>query len=115
TLAKLLARLYDVDQGELLLGGINIKEIPINILRQKIAVVPQNVFLFDTTILENIRYAAPQATQAEVEAICEKINTHQFIQKMPEGYQTEVGENGVKLSGGQKQLLSFARAMLVDP
>jgi ATP-binding cassette subfamily B protein len=115
TLAKLLARLYDPDQGELLLGGISIKEIPINILRQKIAVVPQNVFLFDTTILENIRYAAPQATQAEVEAICKKINAHQFIQKMPAGYQTEVGENGVKLSGGQKQLLSFARAMLVDP
>ncbi|MFW5897929.1 MAG: ABC transporter ATP-binding protein [Halanaerobium sp.] len=115
TLAKLLARLYDPDQGELLLGGINIKEIPIQILRQKIAVVPQNVFLFDTTILENIRYAAPQVDQTEVEEVCKKINAHQFIQNMPAGYQTEVGENGVKLSGGQKQLLSFARAMLVDP
>ncbi|ADQ13730.1 ABC transporter ATP-binding protein [Halanaerobium hydrogeniformans] len=115
TLAKLLARLYDVDQGELLLSGINIKDIPLAVLRKKIAVVPQNVFLFDTTILENIRYAAPEATQAEVEAICRKINADHFIQKMPEGYQTEVGENGVKLSGGQKQLLSFARAMLVDP
>lgn len=115
TLAKLLARLYDVDQGELLISGINIKEIPLKIIREKIAVVPQNVFLFDTNILENIRYAAPGVSQAEVKSICKKINAHQFIQKMPEGYQTEVGEEGVKLSGGQKQLLSFARAMLVDP
>jgi ATP-binding cassette subfamily B protein len=115
TIAKLLARLYDADNGELLLSGINIKEISIKSLREKIAVVPQDVFLFDTTILENIRYAAPNATQAEVEEICKKINAHQFIQKMPNSYQTEVGENGVKLSGGQKQLLSFARAMLVDP
>ncbi len=115
TLAKLLARLYDVDRGELMISGINIKDIPIKILRNKIAVVPQNVFLFDTTILENIRYAAPDTSQAEVEAVCKKINAHQFIKKMPEGYQTEVGEEGVKLSGGQQQLLSFARAMLVDP
>jgi ATP-binding cassette subfamily B protein len=115
TIAKLLARLYDADNGELLLSGINIKEISIKSLREKIAVVPQDVFLFDTTILENIRYAAPNATQVEVEEICKKINAHQFIQKMPKSYQTKVGENGVKLSGGQKQLLSFARAMLVDP
>ncbi|MFW6295141.1 MAG: ABC transporter ATP-binding protein [Halanaerobium sp.] len=115
TIAKLLARLYDADNGELLLSGINIKEISTKSLREKIAAVPQDVFLFDTTILENIRYAAPNATQAEVEEICKKINAHQFIQKMPKSYQTEVGENGIKLSGGQKQLLSFARAMLVDP
>ncbi|MCC3145128.1 ABC transporter ATP-binding protein/permease [Halanaerobium sp. Z-7514] len=115
TLAKLLARLYDLDEGELLISEINIKNIPFDILRKKIAVVPQNVFLFNSTILENIRYAAPNASQAEVEAICGKINADQFIKKMPKGYQTEVGENGVKLSGGQKQLLSFARAMLVDP
>jgi ATP-binding cassette subfamily B protein len=115
TIAKLLARLYDADNGELLLSGINIKEISIKSLREKIAVVPQDVFLFDTTILENIRYAAPNATQVEVEEICKKITAHQFIQKMPKSYQTKVGENGVKLSGGQKQLLSFARAMLVDP
>jgi len=115
TIAKLLARLYDADNGELLLSGINIKEISRKSLREKIAVVPQDVFLFDTTILENIRYAAPNAAQADVEEICKKINAHHFIQKMPKNYQTEVGENGVKLSGGQKQLLSFARAMLVDP
>lgn len=65
--------------------------------------------------MENIRYSNPDADQKEVKRICKMINADQFIEKMPQGYQTQVGENGVKLSGGQKQLLSFARAMLVDP
>lgn len=115
TLARLLARLYDPDQGQILISGINLKEFNLKLLHQKIAVVPQDIFLFDSTILENISYAQPDISEAEVKKICRKINADQFIQKMPQGYQTEVGEEGVKLSGGQKQLLSFARALVVDP
>lgn len=115
TLARLLARLYDPDQGEVKISGRNIKDFSFEFLRRKIAVVPQDVYLFSTTVMENIRYANPDADQKEVKRICKMINADQFIEKMPQGYQTQVGENGVKLSGGQKQLLSFARAMLVDP
>ncbi len=115
TAAKLMSRLYDADEGEILLSGINIKDIAFNSLRQNISVVPQDVFLFDSTVLENIRYPNPELSEADVIEICRKINAHQFIKNMPKGYHTKVGEGGVKLSGGQKQLLSFARALINDP
>lgn len=115
TLARLLAGLYRADQGQILISKTRLKKINLKLFPQKIAVVPQDVFLFDSTILENITYGNPAVSEAEVKKICRKINADQFIQKMPQGYQTEVGEEGVKLSGGQKQLLSFARALIVDP
>ncbi|MCK8826458.1 ABC transporter ATP-binding protein/permease [Natroniella acetigena] len=115
TLVNLLTRLYGVDQGKVAIDGMNINQIPIKKLRQMISVVTQDVFLFNTSIIENIRYAVPTATDKEVKEVAKLINAHEFINKLPNGYQTQVGEEGVKLSGGQKQLISFARALLADP
>ena len=115
TIVNLLTRLYDVDSGQILLDGIDLRKYKIKSLRKHIAVVPQNVFLFDKTIKENIRFGDPEATDREVKEVAKKVQAHDFIKDLPEGYETRVGEEGVKLSGGQKQLVSFARAMLADP
>ncbi|MCK8823646.1 ABC transporter ATP-binding protein [Fuchsiella alkaliacetigena] len=115
TLVNLLTRLYEIDQGKISIDGIDIDRIPIKKLRRMISIVTQDVFLFNTSILENIRYGVPSATDAEVKEVAQLINAHDFIIKLPDGYQTQVGEEGVKLSGGQKQLISFTRALLADP
>ncbi len=115
TIVNLLTRLYDVHSGQILLDGIDLRKYKIESLRKHIAVVPQNVFLFDKTIKENIRFGDPEATDREVKEVAKKVQAHDFIKDLPEGYETRVGEEGVKLSGGQKQLVSFARAMLADP
>jgi len=115
TIVNLLTRLYDVDHGQILVDGIDLRKYKIKSLREHIAVVPQNVFLFDTTIKENIRFGDPEATDKEVKEVAKKVHAHDFIKDLPEGYDTRVGQEGVKLSGGQKQLVSFARAMLADP
>mgnify|MGYP006284647207 FL=1 len=115
TLVKLLTRLYDVDQGNIYLDDLNLQDISIESLRKTISVVPQNIFLFDSTVMENIRYGNPDIDKEEVVEICKKINAHNFIKGLPKGYESRVGEGGVKLSGGQKQLVSFARAMVTDP
>jgi len=115
TLAKLLTRLYDVDQGAVRIDGIDVRDIPINKLRQLITIVPQDVFLFADTIFENIRYGNPQADAAAVEFAAKQAQAHSFINQLPNGYYTQVGELGVKLSGGQKQLIAFARTLLADP
>jgi len=115
TVAKLLSRLYYPDEGRILISNKDLGSIKNSVLRKKLSVVPQDIFLFDSTVLDNIRYADPSISQAEVEEICRRINADQFIKKLPNGYQSRVGEAGVKLSGGQKQLLSFARALVSDP
>ncbi|MFO7942678.1 MAG: ABC transporter ATP-binding protein [Bacillota bacterium] len=115
TVVNLLARLYDVDEGRIALDGIDLREIAGHDLRRTIAVVPQDVFLFDTSIAENIRYGNPKATDEDIHRIARRVHAHDFISRLPEGYETEVGEGGVRLSGGQRQLVSFARAMLADP
>lgn len=115
TLVKLLTRLYDIDEGNIYLDNINLRDISIKSLRKTISVVPQNVFLFDSTIKENIRYGNPDISDDKIKEICKKINAHNFITGLPQGYESKVGEGGVKLSGGQKQLVSFARAMVADP
>ncbi len=115
TIVNLLTGLYDVDEGQILIDGIGLKQLTLKHLRSLIAVVPQNIFLFDTSIKNNIRYGKPTADDREIIEIAKQIHAHDFIKDLPDGYQTRVGEGGVKLSGGQQQLISFARAMLVDP
>ncbi|NPV07896.1 MAG: ABC transporter ATP-binding protein [Anaerolineae bacterium] len=115
TVVNLLTRLYDVDEGRILLDGVDVRHIAFADLRRLIAVVPQDIFLFDGTIADNIRYARPDASDEQVEAAARQAQAHQFISRLPRGYETPVGEGGVRLSGGQRQLVALARAMLADP
>ncbi len=105
TLCSLIPRFYEVNEGQILLDGIPIKEIKLNSLREKIGVVQQDVYLFAGTIYENIHYGNPRASEADVIAAAQKANAHDFILSLPDGYQTNIGQRGVKLSGGQKQRL----------
>lgn len=115
TIVNLLTRLYDVDDGKILIDGIDLRNLSFDFLRKTIAVVPQDVFLFDTSIKNNIAYGKPNATEEEIKEVARQVQAHDFIKDLPQGYETRVGEGGAKLSGGQKQLISFARAMLTDP
>ncbi|MFW5946664.1 MAG: ABC transporter ATP-binding protein [Candidatus Natronoplasma sp.] len=115
TIVNILTRLYDVDEGLITIDGIDIRNYPKKRLREIISVVPQDVFLFDTSVKENIRFGRPEASDEEVIEVAKKVHAHDFIEGLPEGYETRVGESGVKLSGGQKQMVSFARAMLANP
>ena len=114
TLLNLLLRFYEVNSGKILIDGVPISEVKLKTLRQNIALVPQDTFLFDGTILENIGYGCPGATDAAIIAAAQKANAHEFITKIPKGYATPIGEAGVKLSGGEQQRLSIARALLKD-
>jgi ATP-binding cassette, subfamily B, bacterial len=115
TLCSLIPRFYEVSEGEILLDGINIKDITLRSLRRNVGVVQQDVYLFAGTVLENIRYGKPNATQEEIIAAAKKANAHNFIMTLPDGYATDIGQRGVKLSGGQKQRLSIARVFLKNP
>ncbi|MDO5037855.1 MAG: ABC transporter ATP-binding protein [Tissierellia bacterium] len=115
TVCNLIPRFYDVQGGAILLDGINIKDISLKSLRSHIGMVQQDVYLFNGTILDNIRFGKPQATEAEVFRAAELANALEFIQDLPEGFYTQVGERGVRLSGGQKQRLSIARVFLKNP
>lgn len=115
TIAQLLMRFYEVDSGQILVDGKNIRDYDITALRRAIAIVPQEVMLFGGSILENIVYGRPGATEAEVLEAARKANALEFIDLFPEGLQTLVGERGVKLSGGQRQRIAIARAILKDP
>ena len=114
TLLNLIPRFYEPTTGRILIDGYNLRDVQLRSLRSQIAVVPQEVHLFNATIGENIRYGRLDATDAEVEAAARAANAHVFIETLPHGYATEVGERGVKLSGGQRQRLSIARALLKD-
>ena len=114
TLLNLLLRFYEVNSGKILIDGVSISEVKLESLRQSIALVPQDTFLFDGTILENIGYGCPGATDAAIIAAAQKANAHEFITKIPKGYATPIGEAGIKLSGGEQQRLSIARALLKD-
>lgn len=112
TILNLIAKYYEADSGNIKIGGKNIKDISSKQVLDKIAMVYQEVFLFNATIRENIRYACPNATDSEVEEACKAANCEDFILKLPKGYETEIGENGKLLSGGERQRLSVARAIL---
>jgi ABC-type transport system involved in Fe-S cluster assembly fused permease/ATPase subunit len=115
TLVRLLARLIDPDTGRILLDGIPIAELPLSAVRQSIAVVPQDTVLFNDTIGYNIAFGKAGSTQAEVEHAARLAHLHDFIMSLPDGYDTKVGERGVKLSGGEKQRVSIARAAIKRP
>ena len=115
TIANLVLRFYDVDNGEILVDGINIKDLKLSSLRDKIGVVSQDVFLFNDTIKYNISYGKMDATDEEIETVAKAANAQKFISKMPKGYNTLIGERGMKLSGGEKQRIAIARAMLKNP
>lgn len=115
TIVQLLMRYYAVGEGEIRVDGRNVLDYDITDLRQNIAIVPQEVMLFGGTIFENIAYGNPQATEADVRDAARKANALEFIEHFPEGFQTVVGERGVKLSGGQRQRVAIARAILKDP
>ena len=115
TIANLIPRFYDCRQGEISIDGIDVKDYSLKSLRRQIGIVSQNISLFNTTIRENICYAKPDAADDEVFEAAKKAYAYDFIMELPKGFDTKVGERGVKLSGGQKQRISIARAILMSP
>ena len=115
TVVNLIPRLYDVTGGLVTVAGIDVRAIDLEHLRANIGMVTQDTYLFNGTIRENLLYAKPDATQAQLEDACRVANIHDFITAQPDGYDTEVGNRGLKLSGGEKQRLSIARTLLKDP
>ena len=115
TVFQLLLRFYDVAQGEVLIDGVSVREASLEALRQRVGIVPQDSVIFSANAIENIRYGRPDASDDEVMAAAKAAFAHEFISALPEGYQTFLGERGVRLSGGQRQRISIARAMLKNP
>ncbi|MWG35339.1 ABC transporter ATP-binding protein [Halomarina oriensis] len=115
TAAKLLLRLYEVDSGTIRVDGVDVRALALDSLRSNVGYVSQDVFLFDGSVAENVRYGSFDATDEEVEAAARLAEAHAFVENLPEGYETRVGERGVKLSGGQRQRIAIARAMLQNP
>lgn len=115
TLCSLIPRFYDVTEGTIYLDGRDIRKIKLKDLRNQIGIVQQDVYLFAGTVMENIRYGRPDATDEDVIRAAKAANAHEFIMAMPDDYDTDIGQRGVKLSGGQKQRLSIARAFLKNP
>jgi ATP-binding cassette subfamily B protein/subfamily B ATP-binding cassette protein MsbA len=114
TLVSLIPRFYDVCEGSLTLDGYDVRELTLKSLRRQVSIVLQDVFLFHGTVRENILFGRPDATEEEMIHAAQVANAHEFIMKLPNGYDTLIGERGVKLSGGQKQRISIARAVLKD-
>jgi ATP-binding cassette subfamily B protein/subfamily B ATP-binding cassette protein MsbA len=114
TLASLIPRFYDVCDGAIVLDGHDIRDLTLKSLRQQISIVLQDVFLFHGTVRENILFGNSDATEAEMIRAAQVANAEEFIARLPDGYDTLIGERGVKLSGGQKQRLAIARAVLKD-
>ncbi|MBR4205784.1 MAG: ATP-binding cassette domain-containing protein [Clostridia bacterium] len=115
TIANLITRMYDPISGQILVDGVDLKKIRMSSIRKNIAIVSQEIFLFRGTIADNIRYARPDATMEEIIAAAKAANAHDFIVRLPEGYETEVGSGSRSLSGGERQRVSIARALLMSP
>ena len=115
TLCSLIPRFYDVTDGSICVDGVDVRDLKLKCLRNNIGIVQQDVYLFAGSIIENIRYGRPDATDEEVYEAAKKANAHEFIMSLPEGYSTDIGQRGIKLSGGQKQRLSIARVFLKNP
>ncbi|WGY44786.1 ABC transporter ATP-binding protein/permease [Vibrio sp. ABG19] len=115
TLFELLQRFYDPQQGQIRFGGVDIRQLDPNDLRRQMALVPQQPALFSQDVLHNIRYGTPEASDEQVIAAAKKAHAHEFIETLPQGYHSFLGERGVRLSGGQKQRIAIARAILKDP
>ncbi len=115
TIASLIPRFYDVTRGRITVDGIDVRDVTLASLRKNVRVAQQDVFLFSATIRDNIAYGAPGASMEQIVAAAQAAQIHNFIQSLPDGYNTWVGERGVTLSGGEKQRLTIARALLMDP
>ena len=115
TLCSLIPRFYEVSGGNVKIDGIDVRDMKLKDLRRNIGIVQQDVYLFTGTVMDNIRYGKPEATEQEVIEAAKNANAHEFIMSLPDGYLTDIGQRGVKLSGGQKQRLSLARVFLKNP
>ena len=115
TFAKLVSRFYDPQRGRVLVDGNDLRDLSSTCLRSQLGIVPQEGFLFSGTVRENIAFGRPDASDEEIEAAADAIGAGDFIRRMPDGFETEVGERGVSLSAGQRQLIAFARALLAEP
>ena len=114
TVFQLLLRFYDPQSGTVRIDGVDLRSADPRDLRARLAVVPQDPVIFATSVLENVRYGRPEASEAEVRAACEAAYADEFVKELPEGYDSHLGERGVRLSGGQRQRLAIARAILAD-
>lgn len=115
TLASLVPRFYDVTAGRVLVDGVDVRDVTLVSLRRAIGVIPQDPFLFSTTVRENIAFGRPEMSDEEVERAARLAQAHEFVERLPQGYDTVVGERGITLSGGQRQRIAIARALAVDP
>ena len=115
TIINFIPRLYDVDKGSVSINGVDVRDMDLTYLREHIGIVTQDTYLFNGTILDNLRYANESASMEEIEEACKVASIHDFIASLPRGYNTEVGNRGLKLSGGEKQRLSIARIILKNP
>ena len=114
SIVRLLLRFYDPDQGAVRIGGKDIRDLSFEAIRRQIAVVNQDTYLFHGTVADNLRFGNPEATNSEMEAACRAANAHEFVEKLPQRYDTVIGERGIHLSGGQRQRIAIARAILRD-
>jgi ATP-binding cassette subfamily B protein len=115
TLASLVPRFYDVDSGRVLVDGVDVRDVTLASLRREIGVIPQDPFLFSTTVRENIAFGRPDMSDEEVERVSRLAQAHEFVERLPQGYETVIGERGITLSGGQRQRVAIARALAIDP
>lgn len=115
TIINFIPRLWDVDGGKVTIGGVDVRDFDLHYLRDQIGVVSQDTYLFNGTIRENLLYAKPDATEEDLINACKAAYIHEFIMNQPQGYDTQVGNRGLKLSGGEKQRISIARVILKDP
>ena len=115
TLASLVPRFYDVDSGRVLIDGVDVRDVRLASLRSSVGAITQDPFLFSTTVRENIAFGRPELTDEDVERVAQLAQAHEFVERLPQGYETVIGERGITLSGGQRQRIAIARALAVDP